>query len=67
MNAVRKNAELVDPWMSLTAAAAELETSKHLVLQSVIRGELEASIVAGRTVIDRDSVARLKQSRVAQV
>lgn len=63
MNAARKNIELDDPEMSLGQAARELKTSKYLVLQSAVRGELEARVVAGRTVVSRRSVAQLKQKR----
>jgi hypothetical protein len=67
MNALRKNLETNDPWLSVPQAAAELGLSKYLVLSAVAAGELSAGRAAGRTVISRESVARLKEQRAVQV
>lgn len=67
MNAARKKVDSVDPWFSVPQAAAELGMSKYLVLSAIAAGELTASRAAGRTVVSRESVAKLKEARAAAV
>lgn len=50
-----------DPWMSQPKAAEQLGCSRHRVLAYAADGELETSRIADRTVISRESVARLKK------
>jgi hypothetical protein len=54
---------IVDRWMSLYEAADVLGESRHAVMQRIIRQELEASVVAGRTVVSRESVRRVLAAR----
>jgi hypothetical protein len=67
MDAARKNVgPLEDQWLSQPQAAAELNCSRHMILGYIARGELTAAVVAGRTVVSRESVARLKEARAAE-
>lgn len=63
MDSARKTddtaAPIVDRWMSLNEAAEVLEETRHSVLQRIVRRELEADVVAGRTVVSRESVERV--------
>lgn len=60
MSAVRKAepAEVSDPWLSLNQASIALGETRTAVLQRIARGELGHQIVAGRTVVSRESVER---------
>lgn len=58
MRTVVKKVEPVvaDPWMSVLEAGRVLKCSPQTVLKRALRGELETSFVANRTVISRASV-----------
>lgn len=60
MRPVRKNADdhQSDPWMSVLAAGRELGCAPQTVLKRALRGEFETLLVAGRTVVSRESVER---------
>jgi hypothetical protein len=49
-----------DAWVSLYTATELLGESRHKVLRLIITGELEGKVVAGRTIVLRESVARRK-------
>ena len=60
MNAARKNVEataVLDPWMTVPQAARAIGIANATVSSLALRGELRTQIVAGRTVVDRESVA----------
>lgn len=57
---------LVDGHISVQAAARETGLSRPGVLAAALRGELVADIVAGRTVIRRDSVERYNARQAAK-
>jgi hypothetical protein len=61
MNAARKKVD--DEWMTLQQAASELGCTRHLVLSGIVRGELTAQVIAGRTVVSRSSVMKRKAQR----
>jgi hypothetical protein len=52
-------------WVSLPVAARELGWSRQGVLTAVVRGDLKAQFIAGRTVISRDSVDAVLEKRAA--
>lgn len=52
-----------DEFMSVYAAAARLKIATKTVLARVVEGELEGHSVAGRIVISRESVERLRDQR----
>lgn len=58
--AEEKRSPMVDEHMSVPAAARATGLSRPGVLGAALRGELVADIVAGRTVIRRDSVEAWK-------
>lgn len=49
---------IADPWVSVPAAARLLGCANATVLAKALRGEIEAQVVAGRTVISRASIDR---------
>lgn len=57
---------LIDGHMSVQAASKETGLSRPGVLAAALRGELVADIVAGRTVIRRDSVERYNTRQAAK-
>ncbi len=57
------DARKTDSWFSLNQAAGELDESRVAVLQRIARGELAHDIVAGRTVVSRESVEKVKTSK----
>lgn len=58
----KPKAQLVtDDWMSVASAAKALGKSRHGVLALSIRGALVSQIAAGRTVISRESVEKLRE------
>jgi biotin synthase-related radical SAM superfamily protein len=59
----KKVAPIEDRWMSVLKAAQALGCSRQGVLVSVAKGELEASHVAERVVVSRESVDALAASR----
>ena len=62
MVATRKSKLQEDIWMTLRQAALALGQTRHSVLTRIVKGELEAQIVAGRTVVSRESVERARQA-----
>lgn len=50
-----------DPFMTVKDAAAALGVSRSTVHQRKAEGKLEGQMVAGRLVIRRDSVERLRR------
>ena len=60
MSATRKAKVQEDPWMSLYKASVLLGQTRHTLLNRIIKGELEAQIIAGRTVVSRKSVEQLQ-------
>lgn len=52
-----------DAWMSIVGAADALGESRLKVLSRAVKGELESATVAGRTVISRASVERVKAAK----
>lgn len=63
MPTARKTVKVLDPWMSLVEAARELGETRQTVLTRAVKGEVEAKHIAGRTVVSRESVVRVKASR----
>ena len=60
MALARKQENLDDAhWISLPTAAAMLGESRLRVLTRVVKGELIAKHVAGRTIVSRESLKRL--------
>lgn len=57
----RKETEAKGEWMSLASAAAALGESRLSVATRCIAGELVGKHEAGRTLITRESVTRLKE------
>lgn len=66
MSVARKH-ELLDDahWMGLVAASRAIGETRLRVLTLVVKGELEAKHVAGRTIISRASVERFLAARQA--
>lgn len=60
MAANRKQGADTDEYLSLYGAAEQLGITTKTVLARIVAGELEGKKVAGRIVVSRDSVARLK-------
>ena len=54
-----------DLWVSMYQAASTLKCSRYLVGQFIGRGKLTSNFVAGRTVVLRDDVERLRAEREA--
>jgi hypothetical protein len=54
-----------DEFMSVYAAAQRLRIATKTVLARVVEGELEGHSVAGRIVVSRESVERLRKQRKA--
>ena len=52
-----------DAWLSVQGASDALGESRLKVLSRALKGELESQTVAGRTVISRVSVDRVKASK----
>lgn len=65
MASTRKATADRDPWMSLVAAARALDTTRQTVLTLAIKGDIEAQHVAGRTVVSRASVERVRRSKAS--
>jgi hypothetical protein len=67
-NAETLNAPIAadDPYMSAFAAASELGIAPKTVLSRIVAGELTGKSVAGRTVVTKESVARLKAKMQAE-
>ena len=61
----RKNTEVAqeDRYLSLSAAALALGASRNGVLGHIARRELETEVVAGRPVVTRASVEKLKAQK----
>lgn len=49
-----------DAWVSLRAASEMLGQTRHTVLMRIVKGELTGQVIAGRTVVSRESVERVK-------
>lgn len=62
MPATRKARPQDDEWVSLPKAAKLLQTNRQTLLTRAIKGELEAKHVAGRTVLSRASVERVRKA-----
>lgn len=54
-----------DPWMTLNRAGKELGESRYKVLTRTTLGELEAKHEAGRTLVSRASVERVRRQKAA--
>lgn len=54
-----------DPYMSVYGASARLGIATKTVLARVIAGDLEGKQIAGRIVVTRESVERLRRQRKA--
>lgn len=52
-----------EEFMSVYAAALRLKIATKTVLARVVEGELEGHSVAGRIVVSRESVERLRDQR----
>lgn len=63
MDVARKT--VIDRFLSISQAAKELGKANATVLAMVVRGELQSELVAGRTVITRESVERYNASVAA--
>lgn len=61
----RKTEREADPWMSLGEAARALGESRQKVLARAVKGDVKATHIAGRTLVDRESVKRLVRSLAA--
>lgn len=62
MSTARKTAApSIDPWISLGDAARMLGETRQTVLTRAVKGEVEAKNIAGRTVVSRASVEKLKK------
>ena len=59
----RARARTTDKWMSLQAAATALGMSRPGVLALIVKGELAAEHIAGRTLVDRSSVEDVRDAR----
>lgn len=59
----RKDAEGGDDWMSLSEAAETLGEHRQTVLTRGIKGEVEIKHIAGRTIVSRASVARVREQK----
>lgn len=59
----RSAPDLDSEWVSVGEAARLLNESRHSVLTRAVKGEVVARNVAGRTIVARESVARLIESR----
>lgn len=56
----RKHDPLDDGWMSLYAASKALGKPRLTVMKYVLQGALEAENKAGRTLLSRESVEKLR-------
>lgn len=65
MSTVRKKRSQTETWVSLVEAARMLGEARQTVLTRVVKRELVADHVAGRTVVTRASVEALLVSREA--
>lgn len=63
MATARKKLIAPDPWMTLNQAAKELGESRLAVLTRTVKGEIDAKHEAGRTIVSRESVRRVKAGR----
>jgi hypothetical protein len=59
----RKAIRIRDDWMSVPKTAAALGETRLSVLSRIVRGELVAQQVDGRTVVHRDTVDALIATR----
>jgi hypothetical protein len=60
MAIARKTHLLHDPWVGIREAARTLGISRHMIMSYGLRGALDTQVVAGRTVVSRDSLERLR-------
>lgn len=66
MTATRKgNSPRDDGWMSLQAAADTLGMTRTKALGLIVKGDLIGQHIAGRTVVRRDSVEAMLETRAA--
>lgn len=63
-SAKRKKASPAN-WMSLVEASQVLRETRLKVLTRVVKGELTAQHIAGRTLIDRTTVERIATEKAA--
>lgn len=56
-----------DPYVSVYAAAKRLGIATKTVLARVVAGELDGQQVAGRIVVTRESVERLRKQRKQKI
>lgn len=61
----KKPAKDRDPWISLLEASRVLGESRLAVLTRSVKGEVEAQHIAGRTLVSRASVERLKARKAS--
>lgn len=62
----RKETEANGDWMTLGQAAADLGEARQTVLTRIVAGELDGKHEAGRTLVTRKSVARLKIQKASK-
>lgn len=55
-----------DAYVSIARAAREIGLSRHLLLMSAVKGECDIRPVAGRLVMLRSEVDRMKRERGAE-
>lgn len=65
MTTARKPDEVLDPWMSVGAAARALGESRLATLTRIVKGELVGQHVGGQTFVRRDTVDALTTARSA--
>lgn len=63
MSTARKPRIDNEEWITLLAASRELGESRLSVLSRAVKGDIEARHVAGRTIVSRASVDRVKASK----
>lgn len=56
---------MVDPWVSVLAASKALGVERYSVLVKALKGELDYQLAAGRVVISRQSVERVREAEAA--
>lgn len=59
MRTARKQADVTSDWLSISEAAAQLDTTGYTVLARALRGELDHSFVNNKPVVSRASVQRV--------
>lgn len=56
----RKVESFADLWLSISQAALLLDNSRYRVLTNIARGRIQTQVVAGRTIVLREDVERVR-------